>query len=260
MLLKTVLRALTAVSIGLFVASCQDEIQSGMAAGGAKAHKPLPADLVSLMEKKGMRKEDPILVRTFKQENTLEVWKRDNSGRFALLKSYPLCAWGGTYGPKIKEGDKQSPEGFYTITPRQMNPNSQFHLAYDVGYPNAFDRAYGRTGSAVMVHGSCVNSAGCFIVTDEQVEELYGLAREAFAAGQHIGADMGLEPGEVLHEHGNQLARHRIIGRGIGPGRAGIEDAAIDAIDVTQRKRRVGPWRCAAFAALVGFPVDDEPE
>ncbi len=184
MVLKTVLRLVAAVSIGLLVASCQDEMQSGLAAGGAKANRPLKPEMVSLLEKKGMRKEDPILVRVFKQESTLEVWKRDQTGRYAFLKSYPLCAWGGTLGPKIKEGDKQSPEGFYTITPSRMNPNSQFHLAYDVGYPNAFDRAFNRTGSAVMVHGGCVNSAGCFIVTDEQVEELYGLAREAFNAGQ----------------------------------------------------------------------------
>ncbi len=205
MLLKTVLRVVPAVSIGLLVASCQDEMQSGLAAGGAKAHKPLPPALVQAMEKKGMRKEDPILVRTFKQENVLEIWKRDQTGRYAMLKSYPLCAWGGTFGPKIKEGDKQSPEGFYTITPGRMNPNSQFHLAYDVGYPNAFDRAFNRTGSAVMVHGGCVNSAGCFIVTDDQVEELYGLAREAFAAGQRSFQLQSFP----FHMTAENLAKHR---------------------------------------------------
>lgn len=205
MVLKTVLRFATAVSIGLLVASCQDEMRSGLAAGGAKANRPLPAETVSLMEKKGMRKEDPILVRVFKQDSVLEVWKRDQSGRYAFLKSYPLCAWGGTVGPKIKEGDKQSPEGFYTITPGRMNPNSQFHLAYDVGYPNAFDRAFNRTGSAVMVHGGCVNSAGCFIVTDEQVEELYGLAREAFNAGQR-SFQLQAYPFRMTAEN---LAKHR---------------------------------------------------
>ncbi len=182
MALKTMMRAAMVASLGLFLASCQDEMQSSF--GSGKAIRPLKADTLALMESKGMRKEDPILVRAFKQESSLEIWKRDKSGRYALLKSYPMCAWGGKLGPKIREGDKQSPEGFYTVTPGRMNPNSQFHLAYDVGYPNAFDRAFGRTGAAVMVHGSCTGSAGCFVMTDEQVEEIYALAREAFAGGQ----------------------------------------------------------------------------
>lgn len=183
MSLKTVVRLVTAMSIGLLVASCQDEIHSGLGTG-AKHMRPLKPETIALMQSKGMRKEDPILVRTFKQENTLEIWKRDNTGRYALLKSYPMCSWGGTLGPKIREGDKQSPEGFYTVTPGRMNPNSQFFLAFDVGYPNAFDRAWGRTGAAVMVHGNCTGSAGCFVMTDEQVEEIYAFAREALAGGQ----------------------------------------------------------------------------
>ncbi|MCE1237237.1 MAG: murein L,D-transpeptidase [Hyphomicrobiales bacterium] len=183
MKIETVLRLAAAAVMGLFVASCQDEMASTLG-GPGKATRPLNAKIVAQMDEKGMRKEDPILVRAFKQEATLEIWKRDRTGRFALLKSYPMCAWGGTLGPKIKEGDKQSPEGFYTVTPGRMNPNSQFYLAYDVGYPNAFDRAFGRTGAAVMVHGGCTGSAGCFVMTDEQVEEIYGLAREAFNGGQ----------------------------------------------------------------------------
>ena len=183
MALKTMSRAAAVAVFGLFLASCQDEMQSSFGTSG-KATRPLKAEMLALMESKGMRKEDPILVRAFKQEQTLEVWKRDRTGRFALMKSYSLCTVGGVPGPKIKEGDKQSPEGFYTITPGRMNPNSQFHLAYDVGYPNAFDRAWGRTGAAIMVHGSCVASAGCFIGTNEQMEEIYALAREAFRGGQ----------------------------------------------------------------------------
>lgn len=181
MTLKTMLRFALAASLGLFVASCQEDMQSSF---GMKAQRPLKAETLALMESKGMRKEDPILVRAFKQESTLEIWKRDKTGRFAMLKSYQMCAWGGTLGPKIKEGDKQSPEGFYTVTPGRMNPNSQFYLAYDIGYPNAFDRAFGRTGAAVMVHGNCTGSAGCFVMTDAQVEEIYALARESLAGGQ----------------------------------------------------------------------------
>jgi murein L,D-transpeptidase YafK len=179
---KTMLRVAAITGFGLALASCQDEMQSTL--GPGKATRPLKPEVLTLMKEKGMRKEDPILVRAFKQEKLLEVWKRDKTGRFALLKSYPLCTTGGGPGPKIKEGDKQSPEGFYTVTPGRMNPNSQYHLSYDVGYPNAFDRAWGRTGAAIMVHGGCTASAGCFIGTNEQIEEIYGLAREAFAGGQ----------------------------------------------------------------------------
>ena len=204
MTIETLLRISTATAIGLFVASCQDDMQSGLGTG-TKHLRPLKPEMISLMKEKGMGKEDPILVRTFKEEKILEVWKRDQSGRFALLKSYPLCTVGGVAGPKIREGDKQSPEGFYTVTPGRMNPNSQFHLAYDVGYPNAFDRAWGRTGAAIMVHGGCVNSAGCFIVTDAQVEEIYGLAREAFDGGQR-SFQLQAYPFRMTAEN---LAKHR---------------------------------------------------
>jgi murein L,D-transpeptidase YafK len=169
------------LSLGLALAGCQDE--NGYLPASPKAIRPLAPETVKLMDEKGMRKEDPILVRIFKQDSTLEVWKRDKTGRYALLKDYKICAWGGTIGPKIKQGDKQSPEGFYTVKPWQMNPNSAYYLSYDIGFPNAFDRAWGRTGADIMVHGAC-SSAGCFAMTDEQVGEIYALAREAFAGGQ----------------------------------------------------------------------------
>src|ERR671929_153697 len=135
------------------------------------------------LEKKSMPKESPILVRTFKEESELEVWKQDTTGHFALLKTYPICRWSGELGPKIKEGDRQAPEGFYTITPAQLNPNSHYYLSFDIGYPNAFDRAHGRTGSNLMVHGDC-SSRGCYAMTDEQIAEIYALARESFFGGQ----------------------------------------------------------------------------
>ena len=183
MKLKLVLCLATALLAPLALTACNEEGVGGFVAG-AKHMRPLRPEIIKLMEDKGMRKEDPILIRTFKEDNTLEVWKRDKTGKFAFLKSYQMCAWGGTLGPKIKEGDKQSPEGFYTVTPSRMNPNSQFFLAFDIGYPNAFDRSFGRTGAAVMVHGNCTASAGCFVMTDQQVEEIYGLAREALNGGQ----------------------------------------------------------------------------
>jgi len=130
-----------------------------------------------------MRKEDPILIRTYKQEGELEIWKKNKSSHYALLKIFPICRWSGQLGPKQKEGDGQAPEGYYTITAGQMNPNSHYHLAFNTGYPNAYDRAHGRTGAYLMVHGNCL-SIGCYAMSDQQIEEVYALVREAHAAGQ----------------------------------------------------------------------------
>lgn len=125
----------------------------------------------------------PILIRIFKTENVLEVWKAKASGRFDMLQSYEICKWSGKLGPKYKEGDRQAPEGFYNVTPAQMNPRSSYHLSFNMGYPNKYDRAHERTGTHLMVHGAC-SSAGCYSMTDEYVEEIYALARESFAQGQ----------------------------------------------------------------------------
>jgi murein L,D-transpeptidase YafK len=135
------------------------------------------------METKNMDRSSPMLVRIFKQESELEVWKKDRSGRYALLKTYPICKWSGDLGPKVREGDRQAPEGFYNITPGQMNPNSQYYLAFNMGYPNTFDRAHGRTGAHLMVHGDC-SSRGCYAMTDEQISEIFAMGRESFFAGQ----------------------------------------------------------------------------
>jgi len=122
-------------------------------------------------------------VRIFKEEAELEVWKQDADGQFALLKTYPICRWSGELGPKIKEGDRQAPEGFYNITPGQMNPNSNYYLAFDLGFPNAYDKANDRTGAFLMVHGDC-SSRGCYAMTDEQIQEIYALGRDSFMGGQ----------------------------------------------------------------------------
>lgn len=135
------------------------------------------------MESLNMARTAPIFIRTYKEENTLEIWKQDRTGKFALLKSYPICKFSGKIGPKIVEGDYQAPEGFYDIIPEQMNPRSSQYLAFNIGYPNAFDRSLGRTGSFLMVHGGC-KSVGCYAMTDYQMEEIYGLVDEAFKGGQ----------------------------------------------------------------------------
>jgi murein L,D-transpeptidase YafK len=148
-----------------------------------KATAPIPPKLLADISDKNMDVGSPILVRVFKTESELEVWKKDRTGRFALLKTYPICKWSGDLGPKVREGDRQAPEGFYDITPAQMNPNSQFYLAFNLGYPNAFDRAHDRTGAHLMVHGDC-SSRGCYAMTDEQILEIFALGRESFFGGQ----------------------------------------------------------------------------
>jgi murein L,D-transpeptidase YafK len=132
---------------------------------------------------KGMRTDAPIFMRIFKNEAELEVWKDIGGGTYALFKTFPICAWSGNLGPKQREGDRQAPEGFYVVAPAQLNPRSKFYLSFNLGYPNAYDRSYGRTGSALMVHGDC-SSRGCYAMTNPQIEEIYALAVEAFRGGQ----------------------------------------------------------------------------
>jgi murein L,D-transpeptidase YafK len=124
----------------------------------------------------------PMMIRIFKQSSELEVWKQAYDGSYRLMKTYSICTWSGALGPKIAEGDRQAPEGFYTVTPGLMNPKSALYLSFNLGFPNKFDRVHGRTGSNLMVHGDC-SSAGCYAITDNGIKEVYALARETFAAG-----------------------------------------------------------------------------
>lgn len=168
---------LAALSAAMLLAGCYNSTEF------EKHETPIPAVLIREMAKIDVDKRDPIFIRIFKKEAELEVWKQTPKGQFALLKTYEICAWSGELGPKFLEGDRQAPEGFYTVSPAQMNPNSSFHLAFNIGFPNAYDRAHERTGSFLMVHGAC-SSAGCYSMEDAQIEEIYALAREAFLGGQ----------------------------------------------------------------------------
>ena len=132
----------------------------------------------------GLRQGDPVFVRIFKQESELELWLRASGEQtFRLFKTYPICSYSGELGPKTREGDGQAPEGFYQVGTGQLNPYSSYHLSFNLGYPNAFERAQGWTGSYLMVHGSCV-SIGCYAMTDDGIEEIYGLVEAALKAGQ----------------------------------------------------------------------------
>jgi len=127
---------------------------------------------------------DPIFIRIFKMTAELEVWIKIKD-KYQLLHNYEICMQSGYLGPKLKEGDRQGPEGFYYINKTRLNPNSKYHLSLNIGYPNSYDRAYDRTGSALMIHGDCL-SVGCFAMTDEKIEEIYELVEEALNHGQKI--------------------------------------------------------------------------
>ena len=179
----SLVRALTASAViagALTLAGCLGDDTYQLP---TRAMKELSPEMLTLLDQKSMPKELPILVRIFKEESELEVWKQDSTARYELLKVYPICRWSGGVGPKVKEGDRQAPEGFYPISPGLMNPNSQYYLAINTGFPNAFDKANGYSGAFLMIHGDC-SSRGCYAMTDEQIGEIYSLAREAFLGGQ----------------------------------------------------------------------------
>ena len=169
-----------------------------------KATRELSPELLSLLRQKRMPKHSPIILRVFKEEAELEVWKQDSTGRFQILKTYPICRWSGDLGPKMHEGDRQTPEGFYSITPALMNPNSNYYLAINTGFPNSYDKANGRDGTFLMIHGDC-SSSGCYAMTDEQIAEIYSLGRDTLLGG-HPSFQVQAYPFRMTPAN---LARHR---------------------------------------------------
>jgi len=165
---------------GLSLAGCTGSTFEDVS---AKANKNLPSQILATMTAKGMKRDAPVMARIFKEEGKVEIWKQKTNGRYDVIAEYDICKWSGKLGPKFVEGDRQAPEGFYTVRPSQMNPNSSYHLAFNMGYPNAYDRAHGRSGTNLMVHGAC-SSSGCYAVTDEQIEQIYAFGRDAFKGGQ----------------------------------------------------------------------------
>ncbi len=141
-----------------------------------------PAEVDRRLAEKGFKRGDPVYVRIFKADLEAELWIK-KAGRFELFAAYPICAWSGRLGPKLAEGDGQAPEGFYTVDKGQLNPNSHYHRAFNLGYPNLFDRAHNRTGALLMVHGGCA-SIGCYAMTDAGIDELWQIVTAALDAGQ----------------------------------------------------------------------------
>jgi murein L,D-transpeptidase YafK len=136
-------------------------------------------------EKKLQWPPEQLYLRSFKYDRQLEVWvKEGDKGTFKLFKAYKVCMQSGTMGPKRMEGDYQVPEGFYYIN--EFNPNSNYHLALGLNYPNASDKLLSdslRPGNSIYIHGNCV-STGCIAISDAPIEELYILATHVKEQGQ----------------------------------------------------------------------------
>jgi len=146
------------------------------------AFQRLAPGLKSEMQKKNLVMGQPIFLRIFKEESELEVWVK-RGVTYELFKTYDICKFSGELGPKLKEGDKQSPEGFYTVSASALNPWSDYHLSFNLGYPNEYDRLHNHTGGALMVHGKC-ESVGCFAMEDFPIEEIYTIVDAAMSNGQ----------------------------------------------------------------------------
>lgn len=145
-----------------------------------ETHAP---ELSEALAEQGLSLGAPVYLRLTKEPAELTAYVANQDGVYEPFRTWPVCAYSGKLGPKQAEGDMQAPEGFYAIAPGQMNASSDYHLAFNLGYPNAYDRAHGRTGSYLMVHGDCV-SIGCYAMTDEAIEEIWTLMQAAMDAGQ----------------------------------------------------------------------------
>jgi murein L,D-transpeptidase YafK len=262
-LLRTLV-ASAAIAAALALGGCDTD--GGVLPSG-RALAPLSDKMLAEIEQKNMGKDSPILVRLFKEESELEVWKQDNSGRFELLKTYPICRWSGELGPKIKEGDRQAPEGFYTITPGQMNPNSNYYLAINTGFPNAYDRANGRTGGFLMIHGDC-SSSGCYAMTDEQIAEIYALARESFFGGQRAfqiqAYPFKMTPLNMAkHRDSPHMAFWKMIKQGYDHFEVTHHEPKVDVCDkryVFDAAAPSGPASALKFSPAVKCPAYEVPQ
>ncbi|MBL8246645.1 MAG: murein L,D-transpeptidase [Rhodanobacteraceae bacterium] len=151
-------------------------------ARSAQAEARVQAALTAELKAMGADWGAPLYLRIFKASDELEVWVATGE-RYQHLRTWPICTWSGDLGPKLSQGDGQAPEGFYEVAAQQLNPASRFHLSFNLGYPNAYDRAHGRTGDFLMVHGNCV-SVGCYAMGDAAIEEIYTLVAAALTHGQ----------------------------------------------------------------------------
>lgn len=171
-------------------AAAGERLERWRAARAGRLKLPLPGTPdterpLDRLHAAGLRVGAPMMIRIFKAESRLEVWM-ERGGTYVPFAVYPVCYWSGTLGPKLREGDRQTPEGFYTITENLLHHGGRWRRSLNIGYPNAFDRVNARSGSAILVHGGC-DSSGCFAMTDAVNAELYDLVSAALRAGlRHV--------------------------------------------------------------------------
>ncbi len=156
-----------------------------LAAAGAL---PLPgtpnvAILGERLREKGVQLSAPILIRVFKSESELEIWS-ERDGSYVLFATYPICHWSGTVGPKLRTGDKQAPEGFYTLTRSQIRHVGRWPKSLNIGFPNVLDQSQARTGDNILIHGGC-SSVGCFAMTNPVMDEIHQITEAAVDGGQN---------------------------------------------------------------------------
>jgi murein L,D-transpeptidase YafK len=146
--------------------------------------------IAEMVAEKGFSLGAPMYIRILKKEKQLEVWMQKTAGaRYEKFKSYDIrYLHNDKLGPKIKQGDHTTPEGVYPILPQNVTTGTAYHMAIDFGYPNQFDRSHGRSGSLVRIHGIADGSAGCPVMTDGDIEEIYTIANAALKAGHTNGA------------------------------------------------------------------------
>ena len=176
------------LSLAATDATNPSELSQGDYASGkkraAEAAKRVIPRLKTEMHKTGVAVGNPVFIRVFKHERELEVWVYNKvTKRYQEFKRYHIHGISGRLGPKVYEGDLQAVEGFYTVGKWSLNPQSRFHLSFNLGYPNKYDKAHKRTGHSLMVHGNRV-SAGCLAMTDYNIEEIYTLCDQALKYGQ----------------------------------------------------------------------------
>jgi murein L,D-transpeptidase YafK len=164
---------------------------------------PLPGTpniglLADRLAAKNMAMGNPILIRVFKASSELEVWMQRGE-TYQLFATYPICNWSGTLGPKLNEGDKQSPEGVYTVTSRQLHLIGRHPRSLNLGFPNALDRQMSRTGSYILIHGGC-GSVGCFAMTNPVIEEVFSLASAALNKGRQDAVQVHVFPFRMTEE------------------------------------------------------------
>lgn len=180
--MRRVLFVVAASLTGLFAGEAAQALTPQLGAPWSRYIATKRIDLDQRMSELGAKRGDRVFIRIFKASNELELWLETPKG-YQLAKTYPICSFSGDLGPKLKEGDRQSPEGFYSVDRERLHPNSNYHLAFNLGFPNAYDRSHGRTGSFLMIHGSC-GSRGCYAMTDERIDEIYHVVEAAIRAGQ----------------------------------------------------------------------------